>query len=64
MSLKTAGLRAILDEIVIFAFAVAAGWGTHTLLSRYTADSTLLLVIPIIAVFVGARIGKFVMKRC
>ncbi len=64
MSLKTSGLRAILDEVVIFGFAIAAGWGAHTLLSQYIADTTVLLVVSIFAVFAGARIGRLVMKKC
>ena len=64
MSLKTSGLRAIFDEVVIFGFAIAAGWGVHTLLPQYIADTNVLLVVSILAVFAGARIGRLVMKKC
>ncbi len=63
MSLKNSGLRAILDEVVIFGFAIAAGWGAHAILSRHVTDTTVILVVSILAVFVGARIGRFVMKK-
>ncbi len=64
MSLKTSGLRAILDEVVIFGFAIGAGWGAHTLLAQYIADTTVLMVVSILAVFAGARVGRLVMKQC